>query len=411
MRTILHADCNSFYASVECASDPALRGKPVAVCGDPKERHGIVLAKSDAAKKCGICTGDTVGNALKKCPELTLLPPDGEKYIYYSRRMRAIYADYSSQVEAFGLDESWLDVSGHARSGRQIASELRSRAWHELGITISIGVSFNKVFAKLGSDLHKPDATTVITLQNYQQKIWPLPAEYLLFIGRSTSRRLHEYGLHTIGDVARCGQDALHTLLGKNGDTLYRYAAGLDDAPVMTLACESEAKSIGNSTTPAFDITDETDARRIIYLLSDSVATRLREQKVRCRTLAVWMRDTDLASSERQMRLPVPSDLASDIAQAALSLLHQGWDMHRPLRSLGVRCCELTAASDMQLSVFPDQRALRQSALENALDDIHARFGRAAVRRCIMLSEGKALHADTCQGLSAANMSAIHGRS
>lgn len=410
MRTILHSDCNSFYASVECASDPSLRGKAVAVCGDPKERHGIILAKSDPAKKCGVRTGETIGSALEKCPNLILLPPDGEKYVYYSRRMRAMYAEYTSQVEPFGLDESWLDVSDHPRSGMQIASELRRRARDELGITISVGVSFNKVFAKLGSDLHKPDATTLITPQNYQKKIWPLPPEELLFIGRSTARRLHEYGLHTIGDIARSGPDTLHTLLGKNGDLLYQYASGRDDAPVLSLLRESDVKSISNSTTPAFDITDEADARRILYLLCDSVAERMREQELRCRTAAVWLRDTNLVSWERQMQLPAASDLAAELIHASLTLLRQGWDMRRPLRSLGVRGCDLVSSrADTQLTVLPDRRTLRQAALETAIDGIHARFGRASLRRCVMLSSSKAVHADTCQGLSAANMSAIHG--
>ena len=186
MRTILHSDCNSFYASVECASDPNLRGKAVAVCGDPKERHGIILAKSDPAKKCGVRTGETIGSALEKCPNLILLPPDGEKYVYYSRRMRAMYAEYTSQVEPFGLDESWLDVSDHPRSGMQIASELRHRAREELGITISVGVSFNKVFAKLGSDYKKPDGTTVFSRGNYKDKVWPLPVSVPLALS-STS--------------------------------------------------------------------------------------------------------------------------------------------------------------------------------------------------------------------------------
>ena len=292
----------------------------------------------------------------------------------------------------------------------QIASELRRRAREELGITISVGVSFNKVFAKLGSDLHKPDATTLITPQNYQKKIWPLPAEELLFIGRSTARRLHEYGLHTIGDIARSGPDALHTLLGKNGDMLYQYASGRDDAPVLPLLRESDIKSISNSTTPAFDITDETDARRILYLLCDSVAERMREQELRCRTVAVWIRDTNLVSWERQTQLPAASDLAAELVHASLGLLRQGWDMRRPLRSLGVRGCDLISSrADTQLTALPDRRALRQAALETAIDGIHARFGRASLRRCVMLSSSKTVHADTCQGLSAANMSAIHG--
>lgn len=411
MRTILHSDCNNFYASVECAFDPSLRGKPVAVCGDPRERHGIVLAKSEPAKKCGIRTGETLLEARRKCPELIVLPPSGEKYIYYSRRMRAIYAEYTQQVEAFGLDESWLDVTGHTLDGVEIASRLRRRAREELGITLSIGVSFNKIFAKLGSDMHKPDATTVISCDNFRQKIWPLPANELLFIGRSTMQRLQDYGLRTIGDVALSSPDTLHQLLGKNGDTLYAYAAGLDSAPVIPLQHESDVKSIGNSTTPAFDIADELDARRIIYLLSDNVASRLRAQHLRCRTVAVWIRSADLSSCERQMKLPAPCDLAPPIIDAAWQLLMQSWDMRRPLRSLGVRTSELVSSrADKQLSVLPDAALLRREKLERTVDHIHARFGVDALRRCVMLSSDKVIRADTCHSLSGANMSAIRGR-
>ncbi|MEI3406788.1 MAG: DNA polymerase IV [Christensenellales bacterium] len=365
------------------------------------------------AKSFGVKTGEPIWQAKQKCPGLVCVPPDFPLYMRFSQRMRKLYESYSDRVEPFGLDEAWLDLSGRGvtlRDGARIADEIRRRVKNELGITISVGVSFNKVFAKLGSDLHKPDATTLITPQNYQKKIWPLPAEELLFIGRSTACRLHEYGLRTIGDIARSGPDTLHTLLGKNGDLLYQYASGRDDAPVLSLLRESDVKSISNSTTPAFDITDEADARRILYLLCDSIAERMREQELRCRTVAVWIRDTNLVSWERQMQLPAASDLAAELVHASLTLLRQGWDMRRPLRSLGVRGCDLVSSrADTQLTVLPDRRTLRQAALETAIDGIHARFGRASLRRCVMLSSSKAVHADTCQGLSAANMSAIHG--
>ena len=394
MRTILHSDCNSFYVSVECADHPSLCGKAVAVCGDPKERHGIILAKSDLAKKYGVATGKTVKSALEKCPGLILLPPNGEKYADYSHRMRAIYAEYTDRVEPFGLDESWLDVSGSRNSGVQIAAELRRRAREELGITVSVGVSFNKVFAKLGSDLHKPDATTLITVQNFRQKIWPMPAESLLFIGRSTAKRLHEYGLHTIGDVATCGENVLHALLGKSGDTLYRYATGGDDTPVLPIEHEDNVKSIGNSTTPAFDIEDESDARRILYLLCDSVAERLRAQKMRCRTVSLWIRDSNLLTIERQLPLREPTDLSAEIMQASLYLLRRGWDMRSPLRSLGVRGSDLVSSLTGLQQTFAATYPNRQAALENTIDSIRARFGKASLQRCIMLSSRKVANSD-----------------
>jgi DNA polymerase IV len=409
MRTILHSDCNSFYVSVECADHPSLRGKAVAVCGDPKERHGIILAKSDLAKKYGVSTGETVKSALEKCPGLILLPPNGEKYTDYSHRMRTIYAEYTDRVEPFGLDESWLDVSGSRKSGVQITAELRHRAREELGITVSVGVSFNKVFAKLGSDLHKPDATTLITVQNFRQKIWPMPAESLLFIGRSTAKRLHEYGLHTIGDVAACGENALHALLGKSGDTLYRYATGCDDTPVLPMEHEDNVKSIGNSTTPAFDIEDESDARRILYLLCDSVAERLRAQKMRCRTVSLWIRDSNLLTIERQLPLREPTDLSAEIMQASLYLLQRGWDMRSPLRSLGVRGSDLVSALAGLQQTFAATYPNRQAVLESTIDSIHARFGKASLQRCIMLSSRKAADSDIRSGISSA-MSDVYMR-
>ena len=385
MRTILHSDCNSFYASVECASDPSLRGKAVAVCGDPKERHGIILAKSDPAKKCGVRTGETIGNALEKCPNLILLPPDGEKYVYYSRRMRAMYAEYTSQVEPFGLDESWLDVSDHPRSGMQIASELRHRAREELGITISVGVSFNKVFAKLGSDLHKPDATTLITPQNYQKKIWPLPAEELLFIGRSTARRLHEYGLHTIGDIARNGPDALHTLLGKNGDLLYQYASGRDDAPVLPLLRESDVKSIGNSTTTPFDVTDREAAYKILLALSETVSMRLRQEKLCAEEIAVTLKTADFQVYSHQKQLANAIDCTNAVYTAAAEIFDEVWK-GEPLRLLGVRAGKLCKEDCIQLSLL-EQDWSKQKKADAAMDAIRKKYGKNSICRSTFLGE------------------------
>lgn len=411
MRTILHSDCNNFYASVECAYDPALRGKAIAVCGDPQARHGIVLAKSDKAKKCGIRTGEAIWIAKQKCPDLVIVPPDGEKYVRYSRMMRQIYAEYSNQIEPFGLDESWLDVSGSPMDGVEIASHLRRRAREELGITLSIGVSFNKIFAKLGSDLHKPDATTVITADNYKEKIWPLPAEELLFIGRSTSHKLHDFGLRTIGDIVHSNPDSLHALLGKNGDTLYAYASGKDETPVLPLDQVDDVKSVGNSTTPAFDITDTADARRILYLLCDSVAERLRKQQLCCRSLTLWLRDTELHSITHQMQLGAPCDLSSVLAEAAMALLSQAWTGDKPLRSIGVQGGALIARhACAQVTLLPDLRLQRHETLEKTGDLLRARFGRNALYRGILMKGCEALAVAPDARLAASNMSAIHRR-
>lgn len=386
VRTILHSDCNSFYASVETAENLSLAGQPVAVCGDPKLRHGIILAKSALAKKFGVITGEAVWQARQKCPGLILIPADQRKYLLYSRKMRAIYKRYTHRVEPFGLDESWLDVSGHALSGEEIAAQIRNSAREELGITVSVGVSFNKVFAKLGSDMRKPDATTVITPENFRAKVWPLPVEDLLYVGRATQRRLAGLGLYTIGDLA-CAQDALiDALLGKNGRTLQRFARGLDEDPVLCAEEADEIKSIGNSTTTPHDLCTEEEAKAVLYLLADSVAARLRAHGMTCRTVSVWMRDSELNSVSRQCRLPLASDSGSDIARAALGLLraHYGW--HLPLRSLGVCGSDLLSSQAMvQLPLWTPPKAQRERALEGALDGIRSRWGHNAIRRGLML--------------------------
>ena len=409
MRTILHSDCNNFYASVECVYDPKLRGKPIAVCGDPAERHGIVLAKSDAAKKCGVKTGEAIWMARKKCPDLLVVPPCGEKYVRFSHMMRDIYGEYSDRVEPFGLDESWLDISG--RDGLEIASRLRKRAKKELGITLSVGVSFNKVFAKLGSDMHKPDATTVISPENYREKIWPLPASDLLFIGRATMGRLYAFGLRTIGDIVRSDPETLRTVFGKNGETLYGYAAGKDDSPVMPVDQHDDIKSVGNSTTPAFDIGDYEDARRVLYLLCDSVAERMRKKQVRCRTVTLWVRDTELNSATHQMKLRRPTDLSAALIEASLQLLRESWDGQRPLRSLGVQGCDLLEKEKCdQLSIFQEQKARRQAILEQTVDQVHARFGADALYRGILLKEQHhLLRVAPDSNLAATNMAALRG--
>ena len=386
MRSILHSDCNSFYASVEAAEDLSLRDKAVAVCGDPALRHGIILAKSALAKQCGVITGEAIWQARQKCPNLVLVAADQRKYLLYSRKMRAIYKRYTHLVEPFGLDESWLDVTGHPLSGEEIAAQIRNSAREELGITVSIGVSYNKVFAKLGSDMRKPDATTVITPDNFRDKVWPLPVSDLLYVGRATRRRLARMALYTIGDLAQAEEGLIRSALGKNGEMLQRFARGEDRDPVLCAEEAEEIKSVGNSTTTPHDLSSEEEAKAVLYLLSDSVAARLRAHRLACRTVSVWMRDSDLQGMVRQCRLPRVSDSGSDIARAALALLreHYAWDL--PLRSLGVSGSDLASTEHMvQLPLWTPPKALRERALEGALDDIRSRWGHNSIRRGLML--------------------------
>ena len=318
-------------------------------------------------------------------------------------------SQYTNQIEPFGLDESWLDVSG--QDGVAIASALRRRAREELGITLSVGVSFNKIFAKLGSDMHKPDATTVISPGNYREKIWPLPASDLLFIGRATMRRLYSYGLNTIGDIVHSNPGTLRALFGKNGDTLYNYAAGRDDTPVMPVDQTDDIKSVGNSTTPAFDICDMEDARRILYLLCDSVAERMRKKGFRCQTVTLWLRDTALNTMTHQMRLPRPTDLSEVLIQTSVKLLRESWPGDHPLRSLGVQGGDLLMTQDgLQLSLLRDQNIHRHAILEKTADTLHSRFGAEALYRGVLLrQQHHLLRVAPDSNLAATNLAALHG--
>lgn len=411
MRTILHSDCNSFYASVEVADKPHLRGKPVAVCGDPRLRHGIILAKSQEAKACGVITGETIYQAQRKCPGLILLPANHRKYAQYSQKMRELCRQYTPLVEPFGLDENWMDVTGHPLCGEEIAARLRNSAKDSLKITVSVGVSFNKVFAKLGSDLRKPDATTVISPENYQDKVWPLPVTQLLFVGRATSCRLNALGIYTIGQLARAPAKALSHALGKNGLSLRRMARGEDTSPVLCPETAAEAKSIGNSTTTPRDMRNMEEAKAVIYLLSDSVAARLRAQSLACRTVSLWMRDAALNSIIRQCRLPEPSDLGGGIARAALSLLQAHYDWHLPLRSLGVQGSDLTAtAKQVQLPLWQDPLSLRERALETTLDALRARWGHNSIRRGLMLCNQEMTDINPVDDHSTQPLAQMHGR-
>lgn len=411
MRTILHCDCNSFYSTVEIASNPLLRGKPMAVCGDPAMRHGIILAKSAEAKACGIYTGEVLWEAKKKCPQLHLIVARHTTYLEYARALRSICRRYTPFVEPFGLDECWLDVSHHALSGEEIAAQIRQAARTELGVTASVGVSFNKVFAKLASDLRKPDATVIITEKNFQTKAWRQPVDSLLYVGRATKRRLAGMGIHTVGDLANCDTDLLHRLFGKNGLTMQRFARGQDETPVLSPETADDIKSIGNSTTPPHDVRSIQEAKPVLYLLSESVATRMRRHGMACCTVSLSLRDTSLACFGRQIRLPAPTDMAEDIAAAALQLLYElyGWEL--PLRSLGVSASGLISTlQDTQTNLLMPVKKHKNKNLEEALDEIRKRYGHNAVRRGIVVWDSSLSQLNPVDNHSTQALSAMHGR-
>lgn len=382
-RVILHIDQNNFYASVECLYHPELRDKPVAVGGDVEQRHGIVLAKNMIAKRFGIQTGEALWQAKQKCPNIVFVPPHFDLYMRFSKLAKEIYLQYTDQVESFGLDECWLDVTGSTQfgSGQQIADELRRRVTFELGLTASVGVSYNKIFAKLGSDYKKPNATTVITCENYKEIVWPLSVSDLLYVGRATESKLRRYGITTIGELANANPDSLKRWLGVNGIKIWQWANGCDYSPVHTVEDISPNISIGNSRTTARDLVTDDDVRIMLTVLCESVAERLRDQRANCTTIQISIRDKDLYVYERQAKLDFPTCVCSEILQKAFELYkkhHTG----KPIRSIGVRACNLTSIDSVQLSLFPDEmRVQKLTDLECTMDTIRRRFGNFSIRR------------------------------
>ena len=394
-RTILHCDCNGFYASVECLLRPELRRVPMAVCGDPEQRHGIILAKNQLAKEKGVQTAETIWQARRKCPGLVLVPPHREKYEEYSRIVNLIYQQYTDQVEPFGIDESWLDVTGSRRlfgEGKEIADQLRRRVREETGLTISVGVSWNKIFAKLGSDYKKPDATTVVSRENYRSLVWPLPAGALLFVGGATKKALEELGISTVGALAAADPELLTRRLGKLGRELWRYARGEDDSPVRSAYAEREEKSVGTSITLSRNLVGLEDISAGVAALADSVAARLRKHGLRCRTVQVMIKDPAFRTISRQKPLPHPSHLSSEIGRAALELIRESWSLTAPIRMLAVTGTSLTEGEEGdQLTLFESQgtreRRLRQEKLEAAMDQVRGRSGRDALTPGRLLGE------------------------
>ena len=378
-RTILHCDCNGFFASVECVLHPEYRNVPMAVCGNPENRHGIILAKNELAKKYGIQTAETIWQAKRKCPDLVLAPAHHGEYSRYSKMVNEIYLQYTDQVEPF-------------RDGKTIANELRRRVREELGITISVGVSFNKVFAKMGSDYKKPDATTVITRENYQELLWKLPVTELIFVGKSGAQALHNMGVHTIGDLARTPPEHLTVRLGKLGETLYEYANGLEDSPVLTYDHKREVKSVGNSMTFRRDLVNTQEIELGLYALCDEVAQRLRKYGLKCRTVSVNIKDTKLKVISRQKALEVPSQLSRDLWQASLELVHANWNPNKPIRMLTVTAMNVVPQEEAvwQMSMFTsakeEKNRKKHAALEGALDQIRQKYGDQAVKRAAVLN-------------------------
>ena len=388
-RKILHVDANCFYASVEMQRDPRLRDRPLAVCGSQEARHGIVLTANYLAKPRGVKTVMAIWQAKQACPELVVVPPDYRQYVRVSRMMREIYEDYTDQIEPFGLDESWLDVTGSAAlcgSAMEIAQEIRERVKFELGITVSIGVANNKITAKLGSDYKKPDAITRIGSDNYKELVYPLPVEDLLYVGPATSRKLRAVGIDTIGRLAECPEEFLVRRLGKMGMVLSMFANGRDVSPVQRSDHVPAIKSVGNSATTPRDLRSDEDARIMLYLLAESVAVRMRELASRCTVVELSVRDSELNWFTRQRKLSAPTCSSAEITETAYELFRRNYRWERPIRSIGVRGAGLVEATGyLQLSLYEDAaRRDRWERIDAAMDALRRRYGYMTVRRALV---------------------------
>ena len=387
-RSILHVDCNNFFASVESVYQPQLKNVPCAVAGRSEDRHGIILAKNELAKKYGVSTGEAVWQAVRKCPDLVTVDPHFDRYNKYSKLFKGICFRYTDLLESFGIDECWLDVTGNRKSPLEIAEEIRRSVKEEYGLTVSVGVSFNKVFAKLGSDMKKPDAVTVITEDDFRSKVWPLPVGDLLGVGRSVSKRLHSYGIETIGELADTDPDTLRRWFGRSGEQLYRYANGLDTSRVSRFDEKYVPKSVSSGSTPYRNIENDADARILITALSENIASQLRKLELRARTISVNVRGCDLIHVSHQSRFECNISDSTQIAEEAFRL-YKEIAMPLPVRSLTVCAAELVPYTD-EIQLDFSGEALRDSKKESvnrAVDMIRKRYGCGAVYRALLMQD------------------------
>ena len=392
-RAILHSDMNSFYASVEMMLNPSLRGKAVAVCGSTEDRHGIVLAKSELAKKAGVKTGMVNWEARKVCPNLVMVRPQYDQYLKYSKLAHQIYYRYTDLVEPFGMDECWLDVtrSGCYGTPLEIAEKIRASTREELGLTVSIGVSFNKIFAKLGSDMKKPDAITSISREEFKEKVWPLPASDLIYVGRATEAKLAKFGIHTVGQLAAVSPDLLRSWFGINGIKLWHYANGTDESRVMQKDFISPVKSIGHGITCTADLENEDEVYRVMLELSQDIGHKLRVNELKACGVQISIRSNDLYGKQYQAQFEMPTRSPKVIADTSRSLFSQRYTWATPVRAVTVRAINLVPqAQPDQLSLYSDPiRAARLDKLETAVEDIRRRYGKHAIMNATLLGDLK----------------------
>ena len=380
-RVVLHSDLNNCYASIECMLHPELRGKYIAVCGSAEDRHGIVLAKNQLAKQCGVKTGEVIWEARQKCPQLTIVEPHMDQYLKFSKIVRSIYLRYSPEVESFGIDESWIELTGspllQQKTPLEIANEIRTTVKEEVGLTVSIGVSFNKIFAKLGSDMKKPDAVTVITRESFKDQIWPLPVSDLLYVGRATTEKLRLYGIRTIGDLAQADRAMLIRRLGVNGEKLWVFANGLDQSRVMPCDYEIPIKSVGHGITCTADLRTNEEVRHVLMELSQEVGAKLRKSKLAATRVRISVRDNTLSQREYQGKLEFPTQSYTEIAVAGFDLFCRRYPWNADVRSLTISAIDLIPSdTPIQLDLWSDfEKHHKRLTLERTVEDIRHRYG------------------------------------
>lgn len=389
---ILHSDANCFYASVEMLLNPDLRGKAVAVCGSTEDRHGIVLAKSELAKKAGVKTGQANWEARQACPGLITVPPQYDQYCKFSKLLKNIYLRYTDLVEPYGMDECWLDVTGSGRimgDGVQIAEEIRQTVKEELGLTVSIGVSFNKIFAKLGSDMKKPDAITVLPQDDWKDRVWPLPVSDLLFVGRATSRKLLSKNVKTIGELAQTNPEYLTSWFGKNGIMLWRFANGEDASRIKKDDYKAPIKSVGHGITCSCDLHNTEETWKVILELSQDIGHRLREYDLAAKGVRLAIRSNDLSGNQFQCQMPFPSQSPWEIAQAARTLFLDRYTWNTPVRAVSVTAINLVPSGQpVQLDLFGDEeKRMRRQKLEDCIDQIRGRFGKRSIYAASLMGD------------------------
>lgn len=383
-RVILHSDMNACYASIEAKLNPALKGIPMAVVGNPENRHGIILAKSEIAKKMGVKTGEPIWQAMSKCPDLTIVPPHYEEYLRHSKMARALYYEYTNQVEPFGLDECYLDVTGSVHlfgSGEEIAEEIRKRMKEEIGISVSVGVSFCKIFAKLGSDMKKPDATTVISEENFRKKVWPLPVRDMVGIGPATERKLNKIGIFTLGDISQAPVNIMKNLLGVNGVYLWQYCNGMDIRPVIDRDHKEAIKSIGNSSTTRRDLNSDEEVLSVLQELSFSVSRRLREAELEAMGVEVFVRNSELQSFNFSKKITMASQSSITLVREAMEVFKEKYRWAFPVRAVGIRAINLRGqGGGSQMDVFLNHEKFQKSEdVDTALYKIRKKYGKNSI--------------------------------